>query len=1141
MAINVRQNVPSFIRAALNNARPVQLTFSDVQNTNIKSTSSFFYDPSGSPLKSTQQVNVDWSKFENHTFFMSAEAKVTAAMDQVINGFPFDGTRTELERFLEGLSGFERWVFDSFPKYRGELLFSSSYVAVKDHVGSLFPDISRAPTGESVLTPNGGASMTLEMHLRLPEEANDRQVVLQKLGSPSLGFAVHVEPSVSSELAEVKFMVVSGSTVLTTSGSVSKGRSEHLSFILDRTTSVHVLETYVNAEHVNSSRKGAFVGDMPIEVSDLIIGSGSTITLGQSSLTPVTSLSGTLDEFRLFHSRRTPGQIVEYTRKSVYADDDLKLYYKFNEPAPPLVDDTSPLNAIILDSSGNSLHSLITNFTGSLRINVDDQLTRMTYERDEMSPVLFTGHPDIVSLNNELLSSASYYDQINPNLITKLVPRHYLHDGQALEGFRTSTGDLNQALTSTLPRLGRSGSTQLIVSFLYIYARFFDDIKIFIDAFKNVRSVDYDLNETVPDNFLLEFVDQFGFTLPPLFNDSTVAQYVNAENIDPGSNVSEHPLRYVQNQLMRRVLVNLPDVLRSKGTQHSIKSFLRSIGIDPDNTVRLREKGGSTKRSLSFGRELKREVSTMVKFSTSSLALSSFLSSSRTEVGFPEPAGNFVKREIFGPHGVSDDQNDGLLTSGSWTVESIVKWRPVDRMTMTSATQSIVRIAVSGTNDTFGGTVANLTAVSSSTDPRLVLWVRAGVSASSPVLRMELPMTSGSMFDGNKWNVSFGCTRNDRINSNVSSSYFVRLATQNNGEIESYDVTSSFFNERSNDTDVNVLRSLHSTFNTSGSFLVVGNQIIVSAETTLTGARFLNDEDVDDGARAGSFNGLMSNLRFWSKDLSEQEWLEHVKNPGSRGVEDPLVNFNFVTDRTGSFERLRLESLMKQGSRDDSNGTLTFVDFSQNENHVLGSGFTSSSFIAEFFDRNFPTTQFDEATTDEKIRARSFIDINSVVNGGYAQLAPVHEIVKSEEPTDDTRFSMDFSLIDSLNRDIVTMFSSLDSIGNAIGSPELQFTGNYPDMERLSTIYFNRISTKLDYEAFLNFFRWFDSSVGVFIEQLVPRKTLFKGVNFTVESHMLERHKIRYHHEESYLTEDLRSRINDVLLLQLIDGSLRRF
>jgi hypothetical protein len=289
----------------------------------------------------------------------------------------------------------------------------------------------------------------------------------------------------------------------------------------------------------------------------------------------------------------------------------------------------------------------------------------------------------------------------------------------------------------------------------------------------------------------------------------------------------------------------------------------------------------------------------------------------------------------------------------------------------------------------------------------------------------------------------------------------------------------------------------------------------------------------------------MSNLRFWSKALSEIEWNEHVRNFKSLGVSDPLVNYNFVKTRSGSFERVRLDTLTKQTTRTatGSLGTITFLDFSLNGFHLTGSGFPTDSetLRGELFDYSYLSPNFDEASTNEKIRSRGFQDQSLVDVTPWAGVSPVYEIVKSEEPTDDVRFVIEFSLVDALNRDIVTLFATFDAIDNALGSPELLFSPDYPDLARLRDIYFNRISEKLNFKAFFEFFRWFDTSIGTFIDQLVPRKTNFKGTNFIIESHMLERHKLEYLYNEMYLGESDRSRIRDVLLLQQLAGNVRKY
>ena len=98
------QYVPSFLKSAHQGQKSISLTFSDVSGSNFQNQDSFAYNPEGTALKSTQQLNVDWSKFENHTFFMSAEAKVNLSFEQIINDFLSFGLITENFADASGLN-----------------------------------------------------------------------------------------------------------------------------------------------------------------------------------------------------------------------------------------------------------------------------------------------------------------------------------------------------------------------------------------------------------------------------------------------------------------------------------------------------------------------------------------------------------------------------------------------------------------------------------------------------------------------------------------------------------------------------------------------------------------------------------------------------------------------------------------------------------------------------------------------------------------------------------------------------------------------------------------------------------------------------------------------------------------------------
>ena len=1168
--------VPAFLRAAIEGNRPLQLTFSEVKDSNILSTSSFIYDATDAPLKSTQQLNVDWSQFQNHTFFMSAEAKVNLAFEQIINGYPFDGTRAETEAFFEKMTGFDRWVFDNFPKFHGQLMFTGSqvgetspaagsYIIVKDSAGALYPELSKTKTGVSILNPKG-TSLSIELEIFLPVTATvGTQVICQKLSGSTQGFSLYLVPTASTSSVEARFSVVSGSQWLTVPCNLDKGRFNHICVTLNRETTAPYLEFFKASQSANVTLSRQFFGDFDIDASDFLIGSGTTLSLGATTVVPTQTLSGTLDEFRVFHSARSADLQQKFAPKAIFAQPDLKLYYRFNEPPPPLAtSDTDQSNAVVIDSSGQSLHAVISNFfsyvdynpshhlTGSkLRQNASlDPSSQVVFEKEESCPVLFPAYPGVVDLNTDLLSSASTYDQANPNLITRLVPQHYLLEGSLFDGFAEPEGDGNNPYGgSGIPGQGQLGNVQILLSLLYIWAKFFDEMKLFIDSFSSLRTVSYDTGASMPNNFLRDLVRQYGFHMPALFSDSTLDQYVAGENVGQEISSNETPVKHVQNELLRRIMINLPDVLRSKGTQHSIKVFLRAVGIDPDNSVRLREFGGPTTRQLSFTREKKHEVGTMVEFITSSLATSPYLSASRYEPGFPTIRGAFVQADKFPPNGISNDPNDGLLTSGSWTVETIVKYTPYHIKAMTSATQSLARMCVTGTMSGGLGLVANLLAVSSSADPKLMLYLRPGTNAASPLLHLSMSIPNNAIFDGDKWNVSFGCVRNDAIGSRVSSSYFLRIGVANDGELQHFQTTASYFNELITTESIS-FRTTDASFNQSGTFLAVGENNSIPAGVGNSYLYLNNTSMSDPEARVTAFTGLQSNLRFWSKALTETEWAEHVQNHKSLGVEDPKVNYNFVKTRSGSFERVRMDTFSRQDTRRANAtaslgplGTLTFLDFSLNGNHMTGSGFPidRDALRGELFDVSYLSPYFDEAATSEKVRIRSFQNQDLVDATPWAGVAPIYEIVKSEQPTDDVRFSIEFSLIDALNRDIITLFSTLDAIDNALGAPELVYSPDYPDLETLRNIYFNRIQEKLNFKAFAEFFRWFDTSIGSFIEQLIPRKTNFKGTNFVIESHMLERHKLEYLSSEIYLGEEDRSRIRDVLLLQQFVGSIRKY
>jgi hypothetical protein len=1125
----------------------VQTTGNDLSDTNIGSTASFRYDPPGQGLRSTQQIPLDYSLFENHTFFNSAEVNVNVAFERIINSYPFDGTRTEVEDFFDTLSGFEKYVYDQFPKNKGYLFFSGSaaaaggtFIKVNDFAGGEHPSLSKDRSGRTVLDP-GLKSLTIEMHLLVPAEANSNSVVLQKLSGSDQGFTLAISESASTSTCDLQFLVASGSSFLTASMALTKGVFNHVGVVLNRAPGNHRIEFYSGSELASTSSATQEFGAFGFPVTPLTIGSGSSTDFAVgASFIPATSLSGAIDELRFFHEARSTVEQKSYARKGIFTSDEMALYFKFNEPTGSL----GNLSNLILDSSGNSLHSRVTNFNHAQRITSSFAVP-MTYEKMSLNPVLFPAFVPVVSLNTDLLTSASNYDAINPNLITNLVPQHYLQEGQVFEGFEDEEGTIGDAYAGQgIPGSGEMGSPQLLASFLYVWAKFFDEQKIMLDQMSNTLHVDYDDDGTTSDQFLPQLFRHYGFDAPNFFSNSSVDQFVDAENLGVDIGTADLSLQHVQNQIWRRILTNVREIVNSKGTIHGVKALIRAVGINPDSTLRIREFGGKTTRNLSDARVTKTEVATMIDMSGTMAPVTvafnaqgipsnkpflqtNFLTASRIETGFPPIQGSWVEPGTYSPHGISNSTDDGQLTTGSFTVEALYKFQK-QLSGSHPVTQSLVRINVTGsiTEPAPHRVLFNVVAISGSevsgnSTGSIKLFARPTQCTCGTFL--ELPLTGVNIFDGNIWSIAAGRVTAAESGNHPSASYFLRAARQSFGDLSEVYTTSSFYLE---DPDGNANRIIWANatanHNVSGSFITVGSQSLGMTTST----RYLNSTSVvtNPEARVTAFSGRLAQLRFWSKALTTGEWKEHARNFKSVGVEDPRTNFNFTTAVTGAFERLRLDMSTDQiVTESNATGELVLTDFSQNDFLTSGSGFESNTQVVkpETFYYSHLSPRFDEAGTDNKVRVRGFLELENIDEFG-TEAAPVHSIAPSEKPNDDTRFTIDFSVVDALDEDIISIFSTLDDLDNTLGSPELRFSGDYPKLAELREVYFNRLTDRMNLKALFEFFKWFDSSIGMFIEQIIPRKTNYLGTNFVIESHMLERPKVRYLNSDLYLDEDLR-------------------
>lgn len=1102
-------------------------------NTNLESSSSYRYGDKPN-LTSTQQLRLDWTKFENHTFFHSAVANVNEAFDKIVNFYPFDKSLKEIEDFEDSLTGFEKHVLDSFPKNKGYLNFDgNNSVEIFDRIGTNVQSISSLQTGNSVLDP-GDNPFEIQFFIKIPEQVNDNQIIFQKRQHQRKYITLALSESSDVNSCELHFGARNGFRRAFVTGSLEKGKWQHVSAFYIKNfpnfTSVdNNNKLMLKIDDIETISTDSISGrEIETESSSLKIGTGDFVIMGSGyndRFDPQENFSGSLDDLKFYHANNNPEVTKRNKFKTEYpsriqsdiSERTLKLLLKFNEPSGSYTG-----NNIVIDSSGFALHGRIANYNQSQRLTGSD--TPMTSEDIDRCPILFPTFNQVDNYNFQLLTTASLYDDYNPNLITKLVPDHYFQDATNFKDFNEEFEKLETKFSLiSNSNIGKNQSEipsmQLLIKMLLVYAKYFDEIKLLVDGITNFRYTEYDEYETTPDVFLLEKAKLTNTVLPLILNYGNIDQLFKGIDLTNEKLISKKSLVDVQNLVWRRILSEAGKFGRRKGTVESIKGIFRNAGIEPDNILDFREYGGAKIRDLSASKETKKDVIYFLNF-TGSIGKSTnnfdelgypidqaipylksgYLSGSRTQPGLPLIKGDFVDQQFYIPNGYSDNESDGLFTSGSFTYEGLYSW-PKGYQNMS---ESLARLHITGTvaPSSTEACIFNLVA----SDEKIELFFKEHISTDTSV--KSLILTGANIFDKDIWNVSFGKKDVFEIENAVSSSYFIRAAKQLNGEILEFVQTSSFFREGNLDSTLKTI----STSNKSGSFIVIGSQSFQN------NTKFLNSQPT---TLFTDFTGFITNIRFFSKNTTDREWLGRVRSYTSFGVDDPLKNYNYNTIESGSFQRLILHTDPKQKTKStNANGDIRLFDFSKNELHLEGKNFDVSTNVMKPLRVNYEvlSDKYDVNYGKDHVRIRSFQDFKNKQVSYQSEFAPVNEIITSEESLDDNRLSLDMTVMRGLNRNALNTMSDLHFFENALGLPNLIYTEKYPDLENMQKIFFNNLEDKIDLQKYRELFKWIDSSFTDVVYSIIPRTTNFLGINFIYESHVLERNRFKYHYNDIYTT-----------------------
>jgi hypothetical protein len=161
----------------------------------------------------------------------------------------------------------------------------------------------------------------------------------------------------------------------------------------------------------------------------------------------------------------------------------------------------------------------------------------------------------------ELESSASYYDKFNRDSLVNNTPDHVWNDADSEE----------------------------YVVFLSMVGHYFDELYAYISSLPSERKIGSNTSEEFTRRVVDQMLETFGWKLDDTLEESNlVNNYLNSDQVSGLNAMSaEDRLKAIRN----RILLNLPQIYKTKGTEEAIRMLLSCYGI-PSSLLSIREFGG---------------------------------------------------------------------------------------------------------------------------------------------------------------------------------------------------------------------------------------------------------------------------------------------------------------------------------------------------------------------------------------------------------------------------------------------------------------------------------------------------------------------------------------------------------------------
>jgi len=1084
---------------------------------------------------------IDFSDPANFARYGLAEEYYRTTVEHIYKTFPYDGSLFEREKWYSEASYLDRYIYEhEYPRTNGFAIFGQSWGTAGSAIGdynapsdsskhefitlkggpnpaffvdgstsdSLSDSYAKSGRNESGYLANVykaskkrennlkfdlSTGITVEFWLKKDGYNNSltKREVLFDLwnneASSSAGYGrLSIELSASSTSDEDTFRLTCQSGAFgffdqgvgsLTTASVGDGNWTHYAVsFLSKSSGVGV-DFYTDGKLKQENVFGTVglnevLGPMTANIGSLSTTPSGNLFHGETMTGYGKLHSSSIDEFRYWKTRRAPSAIFNNYNNQVGggsntddANTDLGVYYKFNEG----ITRVSTTDNVVLDYSGRVSNGTWNGYTINSR-NTGSAIVQSSASVSEYKdPIIYSYHPDVFSVKNRLMNSGSIHDESNNSAL------FYTYPSWLIEGDEEYGGHNLRSLS------------QIMASYL-------DTLYVQIEELNNLKNADYTSGSHKPNVFIERALSDKGVVSPKMFIDSSIIETLLNRN--EATNF-EKDLVDIKNKIYENVYNNISNIFKSKGTYDSFRNVLNSLGISrkivdvkmysSNNDHELLDDRKQLAERKKFANFFKADYygATIHQHKESGIESRSFITGSESlhhtpvtiESVFTIPKDNIDSNYFFIDNNNLTCSLFGVHATGSAS-ETDLSWPPE------SEDVTIQTYAVRDKATQKSG-----------------YFLLTGSIAGTPISPLKTANID-DLFDDTTWVLAARFKpQNWPLTSRVSGAY--------DASADMYQIELKGINLRADIVQSEFLLSGSLTKALGQSFAQASKRLYLGAhKTNFTGSVY------DNGYSFAKF----SNLNFWYNYVSDQDLKSHLLDHKNYGISkahqssvllddnypdfkipnaDTLVlrwDFESVTgsDGAGNF----IVDDVTSGSVDNSTSRYGFLSDITRKYQYLGRGdgfsASKSDVVRSQFVNSYKLSSFEEASSNNMV---------SIVTDS-------DEIFQMDKRPAEYYFSVEKNYYSSINERVIETLASLKDFNNLIGETANKYRPEYKELGKFRKLFFEKVQNDLDFEKFIEFYKWVDSSVSFILEQLVPLSAEFSPtLSNVVESHILERNK----------------------------------